>query len=757
MRTGKPLFVALLYLLSTLLLTGANALAAEDVTESEYEEHARVIRVTLMKGEATLRREGNQEWEDAKINLPLVEGDTLATGRDSHMEIQFDARNFVRLGENSVLKIVTLRDEGVAVSLTEGTATLRLARFDPDKEYFEIDAPKSTMAAEKRGLYRLDVAPDGSVRVTVRDDGRARIYSETSGFVLRNNRTARLTYDAHGEGDWELSSAAAFDVWDNWNDERERNLASRLRHEGRERYYDPEVWGAEELDLYGDWSYTREYGYVWRPHASTIDNYYDWAPYRHGRWRWFPPYGWTWIPDEPWGWAPYHYGRWVYIDNNWCWAPRGYGYNYKRAWWRPALVVFVHVNTSYGQQVCWYPLTHGQRDPRGRWWSRQFERLEPLRRNDVTNLRRANPAFARAVSTLSEREFGAQTQRARPASADVAQRALSGEPVRGRLPITSSDVQRVGAPSTSGRDRRANSLSGSASNTSRGGGGGLSIARPSAVMPPRALPERQTGAAPRTPGARLDTELRRTRIFNGREPRQTDSAAGTTEGSGAAEAGTGAVLRPNRTGRTPGASGVGASGEESNPGSMPSSTRVRPTRPTPTMEEPSSTPGDVSIPGARRPDGGDRENSDSPRMRPTRPSNDAHTSTPEVFERPEPRVRRSAPESRPEPSAPRDEPAAPRPERSAPREERAPERSAPPPREERPTPRYEAPAREERPAPREERSAPAPREERSSPPPAREERSSPPPAREERSSPPPAPSRSESQDRPARVRPDNRR
>ncbi len=56
-----------------------------------------------------------------------------------------------------MLRIVTLRDDGVALSLVEGVASLRLAKFDRDKEYFEIDAPKTTMSAEQKGLYRIDV------------------------------------------------------------------------------------------------------------------------------------------------------------------------------------------------------------------------------------------------------------------------------------------------------------------------------------------------------------------------------------------------------------------------------------------------------------------------------------------------------------------------------------------------------------------------------------------------------------------------
>lgn len=126
----------------------------------------------------------------------------------------------MRLESNSVLRIVTLRDEGVALSVVEGTASVRLAKFDSDREYFEVDAPKTTMAAEMKGLYRVDVARDGRVRLTARDGGRARIYSETSGFTLRDGRTAELIFEGAGAGDWELLAAGPGDSWDSWIDDR---------------------------------------------------------------------------------------------------------------------------------------------------------------------------------------------------------------------------------------------------------------------------------------------------------------------------------------------------------------------------------------------------------------------------------------------------------------------------------------------------------------------------------------------------------
>jgi uncharacterized protein DUF6600/FecR-like protein len=726
MRSRLSAPTALLFLLSTLLLLTTAARADDDINnnDDEYEERARVLRISLLKGEVSLKRAGNDEWEDARLNAPLVEGDVLATGRDSRLEIQADARNFVRVGPDSLLRVVTLRDEGIALSLSEGTATFRLAQFDKDKGYFELDAPGTTVAAERTGQYRVDVERDGSVRVTVREDGRARIYSQNSGFILRNNRTARLAPDGSGEADWEFSAAAGFDEWDTWNDERERYLAERLRFEGRERYYDPEVYGAEELDTYGDWVYTKDYGYIWRPHSASINSYNDWAPYRYGRWVWCPPYGWTWVADEPWGWAPYHYGRWVYVDNYWCWAPRGYGYQYRRAWWRPALVVFVTLGSGYDRHYCWYPLTYGQRDPRGRHWARNRDRLSPVRGRDLDHLRRSNPAWLRAVSTVPAREFGDRALRARPATRDLAGRALAGEPVRGQLPIARGDSMR-GAPRVG---------AGSARPTGANGRDTLTINRPTPVMPPRAIADRPTGAAARTPGVPLEGELRRTRVFNNREPNVPSAPDSTGVNSsprsgsngGDSSTGTGAVARP-RTYDTPNANPGGDSAQPA---------RVRPTRPNAPVEptpEGHPTGDDAVSPKRRARDtGGD---TGEPRVRPTQPSADQppaeapretrprdDSSSPVYRPRHEPRIQprneeggNSAPPSRREeqPSPRRESPPSNNTERSAPRESPQPRQESPrsEPRHEQPRqePRHEAPRQDppRQQAPRQE----APRQE----------------------------------------------
>ncbi len=191
-RLNASLLLLLLTFLSLTITARAARVDDDDDQPDDYDVKARVVRISMISGEANLKRDGIKDWELVQLNYPLVEGDTVATGKDSRIEVQFDSRNFVRLSENTVLRIVTLRDEGTALSVVEGTVIVRLAKFDRDKRFFEVDAPRSTLAAEKAGHYRIDVPREGRVRLTVRDGGSARIYSDTSGFSLRDGRSAEL-------------------------------------------------------------------------------------------------------------------------------------------------------------------------------------------------------------------------------------------------------------------------------------------------------------------------------------------------------------------------------------------------------------------------------------------------------------------------------------------------------------------------------------------------------------------------------------
>lgn len=354
MRPNRKILWALFLAVPFLFLNAGNAFAVTD--DYTPEVTARVARISFVSGDVQIKRADQTVWERAAKNLPIVEGDEITTDADARLEIQFSSESYLRLSENAYLKVTTLRDEGIAVSLPNGSLSARILAFDKERAYFEIDAPQTTVSIERAGMYRVDAGSsrDKQVRVSVTDSGQARVYSENSGFTLRNGRSATVQIDGNYAGEWETADASRYaDEFDNWALERDAVIAKRLQRADYDKYYDRDIYGAEDLNEYGEWVFTRKYGYVWKPFRTSISSYANWSPYRYGQWRWVAPYGWTWVNDESWGWATYHHGRWVWDNGGWYWSPYSQ-YRSRRSWWRPALVVLSYI----GNSVCWYPLPY---------------------------------------------------------------------------------------------------------------------------------------------------------------------------------------------------------------------------------------------------------------------------------------------------------------------------------------------------------------------------------------------------------------
>jgi len=333
--------------------------SVQDDDRDEPDVKARVARLSFIHGSAKVRHAGEKDWTKVTLNLPIVEGDEVVTDSDSRVEVQFDKDSHLRLEENSYLKVSTLQPAGIAVSINLGTMNVRLREFNKDAQFFEIDAPKTTLAVERSGSYRVDAGREGSpeVRTSIRAGGEARVYSDTAGFTLKNDRSAKIFIDGANAGEWETTDAGKLaDDFDAWTLDRDDIITRRLKSASYGKYYDDDIYGADDLTDYGAWTNTRDYGWVWKPFDASVAQYSGWSPYRYGQWSWVPPFGWTWVGDEPWGWATYHHGRWIWAGGAWAWAPYGY-YRPARSWWFPALVAInIVVN-----DVCWYPLGYHHR------------------------------------------------------------------------------------------------------------------------------------------------------------------------------------------------------------------------------------------------------------------------------------------------------------------------------------------------------------------------------------------------------------
>ncbi len=311
---------------------------------------SRVARLSYIAGDLGFLPAGAKDWSDANINRPLTRGDKLSTARGARAELEFGGGT-LRMDGRTDFGLLDLNDNLAQLELTQGTLSLTVRRLD-DGQSYEIDTPTVALVADQPGTFRVDVDDrDGSTRVTALD-GRATVFGENNAqrpinpgrsylFTDSSLATVTITDDAGGD---------AFDDWASQRDRRYTRSSSR-------RYVSEDVVGYQDLDRYGSWRETREYGAVWYPSEVGV----DWAPYRSGHWAYIAPWGWTWVDDAPWGFAPYHYGRWAYLGGGWGWIP---GPLEVRPVYAPALVAFVGGggwSIDIGSApVGWFPLGPGE-------------------------------------------------------------------------------------------------------------------------------------------------------------------------------------------------------------------------------------------------------------------------------------------------------------------------------------------------------------------------------------------------------------
>ena len=337
-----------------------------------------VARLSLAKGDVTVQRGESGDSIQATANMPLVEADILMTGLASRAEVQLDYSNFVRLNEHSSVRMANLAYRTFRIQLERGIITYsELRGGDAD---VDIETPLAAIRPEKNGRYRVEVVGLDTVTVTVRK-GRAEIALANGRETLKSGRRMIVRQGDQGV-EFQVAKADPKDDWDLWNLRRDRQLMKSKAYS----YVNPSIYGVEDLDDYGHWTYVPSYGRCWFPSVTV-----GWAPYRYGRWVWVDFYGWTWVSHDPWGWAPYHYGRWFrHARFGWGWYPGSF---YSRHHWRPALVAFfgydgrgglgVGLGSRFGHYG-WIPLAPGE--PYYPWYGGRFQRRRGQGRGGSTVL-----------------------------------------------------------------------------------------------------------------------------------------------------------------------------------------------------------------------------------------------------------------------------------------------------------------------------------------------------------------------------------
>src|ERR1700691_1334050 len=108
--------------------------------------YARVVRLSLVDGAVSIAHAGESFWQPALANMPIQEGDTLASA-SGFAEVEFENGCVAYLAANSTLQFTKLSLENggrmTEMTLTQGTASFYASPASQDS--FSASTPDMTV------------------------------------------------------------------------------------------------------------------------------------------------------------------------------------------------------------------------------------------------------------------------------------------------------------------------------------------------------------------------------------------------------------------------------------------------------------------------------------------------------------------------------------------------------------------------------------------------------------------------------------
>jgi hypothetical protein len=272
----------------------------------------RYARLGEIEGSVEAQIHPSEAWKTALRNTPLLQLSSLRTGPASHAEIELDEGSILRLGENSACELSDYTRLSTGQRITHISVDRGVAYFSGESSWRDaliLSMPSAQVSIRRGSRVRMEADPDSSQFAVL--EGDARLSSAAIDLDVPEGKMLRLRL---GRSDkfYLLPEISQLDS-DTWSLTRDKLLvgdASRSRLPGLQ-------YGVRDLDAFGEWIDTAEFGMAWKPKAGE-----GWVPFREGKWQWYEGLGFTWIGAESWGWLPYHYGRWMLQPSQgWIWAP----------------------------------------------------------------------------------------------------------------------------------------------------------------------------------------------------------------------------------------------------------------------------------------------------------------------------------------------------------------------------------------------------------------------------------------------------
>ncbi|MEA3007173.1 MAG: hypothetical protein QOI94_2442, partial [Acidobacteriaceae bacterium] len=237
-----------------------------------------VARVSFVQGSVQLLAGQGNDFQQAVMNMPVVDGSRLQTGGDGQAEVEFGDGSVARLTPNSGLQFDHLAQDQVQIRQLGG---LSYYEFNVGQGHpaFNVQFANLSMQPAANSIVRvgLDAGWDVAViagGINVQGDG-------IPGVNVSENQSIRAGADNSG-APYTVAQGVNGDSWDNWNQDRDQAIAQEasVQTPVRDDAANPQSENWNDLDADGNWYPVEGEGNVWVPAGVGP----GWDPYGAGYW-----------------------------------------------------------------------------------------------------------------------------------------------------------------------------------------------------------------------------------------------------------------------------------------------------------------------------------------------------------------------------------------------------------------------------------------------------------------------------------------
>src|SRR5260370_3754719 len=156
--------------LGKMLAMWAVLAAAFLVVSVSAESKARIVRLSEVQGKVQIARATGDAVDKAFINLPVVEGSKLKTGKDGRAEVEFEDGSALRLAPDSEVAFIRLArgDDGQKLSTVQLVSGTVYANLHPKNTYnkdkdktgdqFLLNFAGESVTVSEAAHFRLELA-----------------------------------------------------------------------------------------------------------------------------------------------------------------------------------------------------------------------------------------------------------------------------------------------------------------------------------------------------------------------------------------------------------------------------------------------------------------------------------------------------------------------------------------------------------------------------------------------------------------------